>query len=227
MSAEAAVICIDGPSGVGKGTLSRSLASRLGWQLLDSGALYRTVGFVCRERGVALDDEHGAQAVANTLSVRFEPSPEGILVILDGRDITASIRTEEGGHGASAVAAMPAVRQALLGRQRGMATPPGLVADGRDMGTVVFPEAKLKLFLTASAEARAERRFRQLQPTDDSVSLARLLEAIEQRDARDQARSASPLVPASDAVVIDSTVLSAEEVLTEAWELVVAKGIAA
>lgn len=226
MNAEAVVICIDGPSGVGKGTLSRSLASRLGWQLLDSGALYRTVGFACREQGVALDDERGARGVAEALRVQFKPSSEGVLVILDGRDITAAIRTEEGGQGASAVAAMPAVREALLGRQRGMAMPPGLVADGRDMGTVVFPEAKLKLFLTASAEARAERRFRQLQPTDDGVSLARLLEAIKQRDARDQARSASPLVPASDAVVIDSTALSADEVLCEAWDLVVARGLA-
>ena len=226
MSAEAVVICIDGPSGVGKGTLSRSLASRLGWQLLDSGALYRTVGFACHEQGVALDDERGARGVAEALRVQFKPSSEGVLVILDGRDITAAIRTEEGGQGASAVAAMPAVREALLARQRGMALPPGLVADGRDMGTVVFPEAKLKLFLTASAEARAERRLRQLQPTDDSVSLARLLEALEQRDARDQARSASPLVPASDALVMDSTALSADEVLSEAWELVVARGLA-
>ena len=157
--------------------------------------------------------------MARTLDVIFRPTDTGVTVWLSGEDVTAGVRTEEGGRDASTVAALPAVREALLLKQQELARLPGLIADGRDMGTVVFPRAPLKIFLTASAEARAERRFHQLQGMGESVSLARLLTDIEQRDARDQSRSVSPLVPAEDAIVIDSTALTADEVLQAASEL--------
>jgi cytidylate kinase len=206
------VICVDGPSGAGKGSLARRLADRLGFHLLDSGALYRVVGHVASERGVAWDDELGLEAIAASLDVTFEPIDDGVGVFHEGTDVSIPIRSVRGGEGASAVAVFPKVRQALLARQRELAVAPGLIADGRDMGSVVFPEADLKLFLEASAQARALRRQLQLQAQGDSVSLPRLLEAIEARDAKDRARSASPLRPAEDAVVIDSTELSASQV---------------
>ena len=215
----APVICVDGPSGAGKGTLSLRLAAALDWHLLDSGALYRVVGFACRQAGVSLDNSDAVAEVARALDVDFRPTDAGVTVWLSGEDVTSAIRSEEGGADASQVAALEPVRAALLLRQQELARPPGLIADGRDMGTVVFPEASLKIFLTASAEARAERRFHQLQGMGESVSLARLLTDIEQRDARDQSRSVSPLVPAEDAIVIDSTALTADEVLQAASEL--------
>ena len=215
----APVICVDGPSGAGKGTVSLRLAAALDWHLLDSGALYRVVGFACRQAGVSLDDSDAVAGVARALNVDFKPTDAGVTVWLSGDDVTSAIRSEEGGADASQVAALEPVRAALLLRQQELARLPGLIADGRDMGTVVFPDAPLKIFLTASAEARAERRYHQLQGLGESVSLARLLTDIEQRDARDQSRSISPLVPAEDAIVIDSTALTADEVLQAACEL--------
>ena len=225
MTGTAPVICIDGPSGAGKGTLSQHLAAELGWHLLDSGALYRVVGFASRLAAVSLEDSDAVAGIARSLDVDFRPTDDGVSVWLAGDDVTAHLRTEEGGRDASTVAALPAVREALLLRQQELARPPGLIADGRDMGTVVFPQAPLKIFLTASAEARAQRRFHQLQGMGESVSLARLLTDIEQRDARDQSRIVSPLVPAEDAIVIDSTALSADEVLQAARDLAAARDL--
>ena len=219
------VICVDGPSGAGKGSLARRLADRLGFHLLDSGALYRVVGHVASERGVAWDDELGLEAIAASLDVIFEPIDDGVGVFHEGTDVSIPIRSVRGGEGASAVAVFPKIRQALLARQRELAVAPGLIADGRDMGSVVFPEADLKLFLEASAQARALRRQLQLQAQGDSVSLPRLLEAIEARDAKDRSRSASPLRPAEDAVVIDSTELSASQVFDRAMALITSRGI--
>ena len=225
MTGAAPVICIDGPSGAGKGTLSQRLATDLGWHLLDSGALYRVVGFAGRLAAVSLEDSDAVAGIARSLDVDFRPTEGGVSVWLAGEDVTAHLRTEEGGRDASTVAALPAVREALLLRQQELARPPGLIADGRDMGTVVFPRAPLKIFLTASAEARAERRFHQLQGMGESVSLARLLTDIQQRDARDQSRTVSPLVPAEDAIIIDSTALSANEVLQAARDLAAARDL--
>ena len=225
MTGAAPVICIDGPSGAGKGTLSQRLATDLGWHLLDSGALYRVVGFAGRLAAVSLEDSDAVAGIARSLDVDFRPTEGGVSVWLAGEDVTAHLRTEEGGRDASTVAALPAVREALLLRQQELARPPGLIADGRDMGTVVFPRAPLKIFLTASAEARAERRFPQLQGMGESVSLARLLTDIQQRDSRDQSRTVSPLVPAEDAIIIDSTALSADEVLQAARDLAAARNL--
>ena len=225
MTGAAPVICIDGPSGAGKGTLSQRLATDLGWHLLDSGALYRVVGFAGRLAAVSLEDSDAVAGIARSLDVDFRPTEGGVSVWLAGEDVTAHLRTEEGGRDASTVAALPAVREALLLRQQELARPPGLIADGRDMGTVVFPRAPLKIFLTASAEARAERRFHQLQGMGESVSLARLLTDIQQRDSRDQSRTVSPLVPAEDAIIIDSTALSADEVLQAARDLAAARNL--
>ena len=225
MTGAAPVICIDGPSGAGKGTLSQRLATDLDWHLLDSGALYRVVGFAGRLAAVSLEDSDAVAGVARSLDVDFRPTEGGVSVWLAGEDVTANLRTEEGGRDASTVAALPSVREALLLRQQELARPPGLIADGRDMGTVVFPRAPLKIFLTASAEARAERRFHQLQGMGESVSLARLLTDIQQRDARDQSRTVSPLVPAEDAIIIDSTALSADEVLQVARDLAASRDL--
>lgn len=200
------IICIDGPSGAGKGTVAHMLADKLGWHLLDSGSLYRVTAFACLHDGVGLGDENKVAEVARHLDVRFEQAPSGeVLVYYRDVDASRAIRTEEGGRGASTVGAMPLVREALLQRQRDFAEAPGLVADGRDMGTVVFPDAPLKFFLTASAEERAQRRYKQLIDKGESVSLPRLLRDIEERDERDRSRSVSPLLPADDAIVIDST----------------------
>ena len=219
MTSSIPVICVDGPSGAGKGTLSRELAARLGWHLLDSGALYRVLGFACRHRKVPLSDEAQVVAMARQLDVAFLPTGAGVSVFLGGQDVSLPIRTEDGGRDASKVALLPAVREALLRRQRELAVLPGLVADGRDMGTVVFPTSPLKIFLTATAKVRAERRFHQLQGQGQSVSLARLLSDIEERDRRDKSRSVSPLVPAEDAVVVDSSELSPDAVLDTVLQL--------
>ncbi len=219
------VICVDGPGGAGKGTLAQGLAERLGWHLLDSGALYRVLGFACRHRGISLTDKAQVVAVARHLDVSFVPAAGGVSVWLGADDVSLSIRTEDGGRDASQVAILPAVREALLSRQRELAVPPGLVADGRDMGTVVFPAAPLKIFLTASAEVRAQRRFDQLQGRGQSGSLPRLLADIEERDRRDESRSVSPLLPAEDAAVIDSSTLSEGAVLDTALALAADRGL--
>jgi cytidylate kinase len=210
------VLCIDGPSGSGKGTISRRIAERLGWHLLDSGALYRLVALAGKLAGVDPADEAGHAAIAARLQVQFGQDGQGDERILLGqppRDVTATIRTEEAGQGASRVAAWPAVRAALLQRQRDFAQPPGLVADGRDMGTVVFPTAPLKIFLTASAEERARRRHKQLKDKGSDANLAALSLEIAERDRRDSTRAVAPLVPAAEAIVVDSTHLGIEAVV--------------
>ncbi|KZX60563.1 cytidylate kinase [Halioglobus sp. HI00S01] len=220
------VITVDGPSGAGKGTISHLLAEKLGWHFLDSGALYRVTGQACLMEGVSWDDHPAVTEVARHLDVSFIYADSGeVLVAYKGTDVSGVIRTEEGGRGASKVAAVPAVRDALLARQREFCRPPGLVADGRDMGTVVFPAAPLKFFLTASAEERAERRYKQLISKGESVSLPRLLEDIQERDARDSSRSVSPLVPAADAIVIDSTATPIEQVFDQVMLEVTRKGL--
>jgi cytidylate kinase len=220
------VITVDGPSGAGKGTLSYLLAEALGWHFLDSGALYRVTGHACVLEGVAWDDHAAVAAVARHLDVAFALDAAGeVRVAYKGRDVSRAIRTEEGGRGASTVAVIPAVREALLERQREFCQAPGLVADGRDMGTVVFPRAALKIFLTASAEERARRRYRQLLDKGENVSLPRLLEDIEERDARDSSRSASPLVPAEDAIVIDSSRLPIGDVFSAVMEAARERGL--
>ena len=208
------IIAIDGPSGSGKGTVARILAKRLRWQLLDSGALYRLVALAGAVRGCAPDDEPGHAALAAALDVRFEVDETGAeRVLLDGQDVTLELRAETTGNAASRVAAMPSVRHALLARQRAFAVPPGLVADGRDMGTVVFPDAPVKVFLTASAEERASRRYKQLKEKGLPANLAGLSQEILERDQRDSSRPVAPLRPAPDAVVVDSTGLSVEAVV--------------
>lgn len=215
MTARAAVITIDGPSGSGKGTIAGLLAKQLGWNLLDSGALYRLLAFAARNHGVDLTNEEALKLLAAHLDVQFIAAEAGQAqkIILEGEEVTDAIRNEQIGAGASQVAALPAVRAALLQRQRAFREMPGLIADGRDMGTVVFPDAPLKVFLTASAEERAQRRYLQLKAKDDDVNLASLLEEIQARDERDTQRAVAPLKPAVDAIQLDSTELSIEQVL--------------
>ena len=210
---DAPVITIDGPGGSGKGTVSRRLAMDLGWHWLDSGALYRLTALAASLAGVPLVRDEDVAAVAAGLDVQFLPGEDGDRVLLGGRDVSAEIRAEEAGSGASIVAAMPAVRAALVERQRAFRRPPGLVADGRDMGTVIFPDAGLKVFLTADLAERARRRHKQLSEKGIDVSLAALLRDMAERDQRDTARSAAPLRPATDARVLDSTGLTVAEVI--------------
>ena len=207
------VIAVDGPSGVGKGTLCQWLAVRLGFYLLDSGALYRLTALAALRRNLALEDEIAVAAVAAELDAAFAPDAAGaVRVVLDGLEVGAVLRSETTGNAASRVAALPAVRAALLQRQRDFRRFPGLIADGRDMGTVVFPDADLKLFLTASAEARAQRRYKQLIEKGMDANLAGLVEEIAERDARDAQRAVAPLKPAADAQVLDTTRMNIGEV---------------
>ena len=221
-SDRAPIITVDGPSGVGKGTLCQWLATRLGWHLLDSGALYRLTALAALDRNLSLEDESSVAAVAASLDVEFVAAEDdgALRVILDGVEVGAALRGEAIGNAASRVAALPAVRAALLQRQRDFRRHPGLIADGRDMGTVVFPDAELKLFLTASAEARARRRHKQLSEQGLDANLEHLQNEIAERDARDTQRAAAPLRPAADAEVLDTTGLSVAEVC--AWALALA-----
>ena len=207
MSKTVPVLTIDGPSGSGKGTISRLVAGRLGWHYLDSGALYRAVGLAAAWEQVDLSDEEAVAACAARADIRFENQADGgePHVIVNGKDATHQLRMETAGAAASAIAALPAVRAALVDLQRGFRRSPGLVADGRDMGTVIFPDAGTKVFLTASAAERAERRHKQLKDKGVSVTLDGLLGEILARDARDANRAVAPLRPAEDAVSIDTT----------------------
>jgi len=208
------VITIDGPSGSGKGTVSRAVAKALGWSLLDSGALYRLVALAGRRASVSLDDGAALGRLASRIDIRFGSDESGEEVVwLDGQDATRAIRTEEAGGDASRVAALGEVRAALLDRQRRFAVPPGLVADGRDMGTVIFPWARVKIFLTASPAERAHRRYKQLKEKGVAANLAALSLEIAERDRRDSTRTASPLVASADATVLDTTGMSVDEVI--------------
>jgi len=214
MNPNVPIVTIDGPSSSGKGTISRIVAARVGWHLLDSGALYRLVALGGIQRGLDPDDVEEHVAVARAMKVEFAAATTGEeRVVLDGRDVTRRIRNEEAGAGASRVAAWPAVRAALLDRQRAFVQPPGLVADGRDMGTVIFPGAPLKVFLTATAEERAQRRHKQLIGKGSAASLAALSREIAERDLRDSTRQVAPLKPAPDAHLLDSTGLSIDAVV--------------
>lgn len=219
---QVAVITVDGPSGSGKGTVCKRLAAELNWHLLDSGALYRVLGLAASRHGVALDDQAALVTLAAHLDVQFvaDPEEEIVRVVLEGEDVSSALRTEEAGSAASVVAAIEPVRAALLQRQRDFAEAPGLVADGRDMGTVVFPAAALKIYLTASAEERALRRYNQLIGKGGGASLQSVLDDIKARDDRDMNRPVAPLKPAEDAVILDTTELGIEDVLGRIRELV-------
>jgi cytidylate kinase len=220
------VITIDGPSGSGKGTICQLLARELGWELLDSGALYRLVGLAARHHGVELDNEEALVVLAAHLDVQFVARTDNsVQIILEGEEVTDAIRTEVVGKDASIVAAIPAVRDALLERQRAFAEPPGLIADGRDMGTVVFPDAALKIYLDASAEERASRRFNQLITTGLGASLHAILADLHARDVREMTRAVAPLKPAADAVILDTTTMSIKEVLAAVMDDARHKGL--
>lgn len=206
------IITIDGPSGSGKGTLASRIAAKYGFHLLDSGALYRAVGFHAQALNINFDDHAAMADVALNLPISFEQSEQGIEVLLNDKPVGSQLRTEETGKLASSVAVIPEVREALVQLQKGFVKAPGLVADGRDMGTVIFPDAPAKFFLDASVEERAKRRYKQLKEKGFDVNLAALENELQIRDDRDRSRTVSPLVPADDALVIDSTALSAEAV---------------
>ena len=223
MSTHAPVITVDGPSGAGKGTLCMLLAEKLGWNLLDSGAIYRVLALAALHHGVDTESEDALVPLAAHLDVQFVAEGELVRVILEGEDVSDTLRTEKVGNAASKVAALPRVREALLRRQRAFNEQPGLVADGRDMGTVVFTSAEVKIFLDASAEERATRRMNQLQKKGLDVSFNSLLSEIQERDYRDRNRAVAPLRPADDALLLDSTEMSIEQVLEKVLAYVDAK----
>lgn len=223
MDSTVPVLTIDGPSGSGKGTISRLIARRLGWHYLDSGALYRAIGVAAGWSDVDLADPAALVRCAFDTRVEFDESGEELRILVNGMDATDELRTETAGAAASAIAAIPEVRSALKERQRAFRQPPGLVADGRDMGTVIFPDASCKVFLTASAEERAERRYKQLKDKGVSVTLESLLREILARDARDAQRAVAPLRPAEDAVCIDTTGMSIDAVVERVLALLPAR----
>ena len=214
------IVTVDGPSGAGKGTLCYALAEKLDFALLDSGAIYRVLALAALKSAVDLDDESGLAALARGLDVRFLPVDGAVRVLLGGEDVSASIRTQAVAEAASRVAVFPAVRAALLQLQREFAQDSGLIADGRDMGTVVFPAAAAKLFLDASVEARAKRRYKQLQSQGIDGNFAQILAEVKARDERDRNRAVAPLKPAEDALVLDSTALSIDEVVKQALDYI-------
>jgi cytidylate kinase len=222
------VVTIDGPSGSGKGAVTAQIAEWSGFHVLDSGALYRLVGLAARRAGVSLEDERALAEIATHLDTTFQPEDgeEDWAVYLGTEVVTALIRTDEAGVDASLVSQFSGVRGALIERQRAFKAAPGLIADGRDMGTIVFPDATLKIFLTASAEQRANRRYKQLKNKGMDVNFAALLESIQARDVRDMTRSVAPLVPAEDSVVIDSSELSLSEVVQRVRSLMIERSIA-
>ncbi|MBB1396486.1 (d)CMP kinase [Pseudoalteromonas sp. SG44-8] len=215
------VITVDGPSGSGKGTVCRLLADKLGWDVLDSGAIYRVLALAALHHQIALDNEEALVPLAANLDVQFlvDSQTNAGKVILEGEDVSTTIRNEEVGAAASKVAALPRVREALLRRQRAFRTENGLIADGRDMGTVVFQDAPLKIYLTASADERARRRFVELNERGLDVTLSGLLEDIQARDDRDMNRAVAPLVPADDAIELDTSELNAQQVFDKVMTL--------
>ena len=225
MSQNNPVITIDGPSGSGKGTIAYSLAEKLGWPLLDSGAIYRVLGLAAQKNSVTNEQVEQLVELATDLPLEFIADKESgeVLTYLAGEDVSGQIRTDEAGQMASRVAVIPEVREALLERQRAFSTKVGLVADGRDMGTLVFPQAQVKIFLTASAETRAKRRYNQLKEKGINASLSALLESIHTRDERDKTRSVAPLVPAEGAFVVDSSLMSKCEVFAQVYDIVAKK----
>lgn len=223
MSSKTPVVTVDGPSGAGKGTLCMLLAEKLGFHLLDSGAIYRVLALAAIHHGVNTESEEALVPLATHLDVQFIAEGDLVKVILEGEDVSSELRKEETGTAASKVAALPRVREALLRRQRSFSTEQGLVADGRDMGTVVFPNAEVKIFLDATAEERADRRLKQLQAKGLSVKFDHLLREIQERDDRDRNRAVAPLRPADGALVLDSTTLSIGEVVDQALEYIESK----
>ncbi len=219
MDSSVPVIAVDGPSGTGKGTIAAHIAQTLGFHLLDSGALYRILGIAVLKSGTDLNDGPAVAELASSLDIAFSPTEPGV-VLLNGEDVSVQIRTDEGSDMASRVGAIPEARQALMQRQLDFRKSPGLVADGRDMGTVVFPDALLKIYLTASPEERARRRYKQLIDKGIGAILPALLQDLKERDARDSERKISPLIPASDAIVLDTTELSEEQVTERVMKLV-------
>jgi len=217
------VITIDGPSGAGKGTVCRLLAQKLGWEILDSGAIYRVLALASIHHHIEPTDEESLIPLAAHLDVQFLSEENSSKIVLEGEEVTHSIRNEEVGGVASKIAALPRVREALLRRQRAFRQEPGLIADGRDMGTVVFPDAEIKVFLTASAEERANRRFLELKEKGHDVKIGDLLTEIKARDDRDMNRAVAPMVPAEDAISIDSTEISAQQVFEQLLEVVKTK----